>query len=211
MDRKHLLCGVAAAALIMTGAVQARANGIEAVSVASMWQGFYFGAHLGAGRTSGVLSPGSDDEAYSTGGALAGLHLGFNWHTGGNWVWGIEGDVSFADLMHSVSEHAISVDVLSSIRARLGMPVGNALVYVTAGAGVLAGTTGSSNESDNSSFSVWRPVAGLGVAAPINDTISVRAEGLAFIGDDAPSGPSERNTIETVYVARIGIDFHLQK
>lgn len=221
IQRKHLLCGVAAAALMVATAVSTQVFAADlgvAPSPAPAyvaepvrnWAGFYFGAHLGAGRTNGDLSVGSTDISWSTGGALAGLQLGYNFPaTAGGLIWGFEADVSFADLTSDGTSHHINIDTIGSIRARLGMPVGNALAYVTAGAAVLAGTTDSSDEAGYS-YTEWRPVAGFGVEAWVTDTISVRAEGLGYFGNQCPSGPSECNTIKNVYVGRIGINFNLQ-
>ena len=61
---------------------------------------------------------GKDDGASFLGGA----HLGYNWQYGAT-VFGIEGDVSFAD----------QVDYLATLRARLGYAHENLLLYATAG------------------------------------------------------------------------------
>lgn len=222
VQRKSLLCGVASAALMIAVSVvvspQVYAADPGSVAPAYIaepaptWAGFYFGGHIGAGRTEGVLSITSSDIPYDTAGALAGLQLGYNWQTP-NFVWGIEGDVSIADMATSDDSHNMYTDVLGSIRLRLGMPVanGNALAYVTAGAGVLSGLSTSSTTSDSVDFDVWRPVVGIGVEGFVNDTVSVRAEGLAYIGNDTIhhlNNSDDPNSMETVWVARLGVNFH---
>ncbi len=53
-----------------------------------------------------------------------GLHVGYNWQKPGGWVFGIEGDVSFAD----------DIDYLATIRGRLGYAMDSTLIYATGGA-----------------------------------------------------------------------------
>ena len=218
---KQLLSGVAAAALMVAFTVSAEVSAADLGAAPAPafiaepspdWAGFYFGGHIGAGRTEGVLAITSSDIPYDTAGALAGLQLGYNWQAS-NFVWGIEGDVSFADLATSDDSHNVYVDVLASLRLRLGMPVanGNALAFVTAGAGVLSGLSTSSTRSDSVDFDEWRPVLGIGVEGFVNDTVSVRAEGLAYIGDDTihhRNNSDDPNSVETVWVARLGVNFH---
>jgi outer membrane immunogenic protein len=77
------------------------------------WTGFYFGGHLGAGWArkdwsdlSGCLacySPVNELTGTHTAvGVLGGLQAGYNWQTG-NWVFGFEGEYSWADLKGSHS------------------------------------------------------------------------------------------------------------
>ncbi len=60
----------------------------------------------------------NDDETTLVGG----VHVGHNWQSGAR-VFGLEGDVSFAD----------GLDYLASLRARLGYARGSLLVYLTGG------------------------------------------------------------------------------
>lgn len=53
---------------------------------------------------------------------VGGVHVGHNWQSGAR-VFGLEGDVSFAD----------GLDYLASMRARLGYARGNLLLYLTGG------------------------------------------------------------------------------
>ncbi len=87
------------------------------------WTGFYVGGHVGAGfareawQDRGLcLSEGfcpsnfgdtSDVGSHNAIGVLGGFTVGYNWQAPGNhWVWGIEGEWSFADLKGDHSNSA---------------------------------------------------------------------------------------------------------
>jgi outer membrane immunogenic protein len=202
--KKFLLCSASVLAItVATSQVQA-----QEATAASSWDGFYFGGHMGAGYVLGELAHGSDDYAFTKGGMLGGLQLGYN-QDGGGFIWGVEADVSFADLQRQNAAHMIGADGMSSIRARLGAEIGNgALAYLTVGAGALWGTSQSS-DGDGGDYVVWRPVLGAGIEAPLNEHLTIKAEGLAFLGSDSPSGVSDPNRLKDVFTARLGINYHL--
>jgi outer membrane immunogenic protein len=105
----------------------------------AIWSGLYVGGHLGglwndAGDSSAwkrhcyegcsdwkeldYVSFSKEDDLT----LLGGVHIGYNWQSGAR-VFGVEGDVSFAD----------GVDYLASLRARLGYAMDSLLIYATAG------------------------------------------------------------------------------
>jgi outer membrane immunogenic protein len=140
--KKILLAGVAVAAV----AVAAPANAADlrmpvkaAPSVAPApyfsWTGCYIGAHVGWGwghkDFGNATSRGSTDfslnTSFDTSGAMFGGQLGCNYQLQGNWVIGLEGSVSGADIngfsgsaaCESSIIHA-KTDFLASITGRLG-------------------------------------------------------------------------------------------
>jgi outer membrane immunogenic protein len=99
-----------------------------------IWTGVYAGLHAGGGW--GRIS-GSNLEANLTPrGALGGGHAGYNFQTG-SLVFGVEGDLSAANLDGSRTDGLDRIDIsssyLASLRARLGLSTGPALLYVTGG------------------------------------------------------------------------------
>lgn len=144
------------------------------------WTGFYFGGHLGAAfddndnknycRDSSVIRDascyGKDDDETTW---LAGLHVGYNWQKPSGFVWGIEGDVSFAD----------DIDYLASIRGRLGFATGATLLYVTGGWAFLGV---EDYFGDDETLNGW--VAGLGVEHKLRQNVSLGLEGLYYNFDE---------------------------
>lgn len=168
--------------------------------LAPIWTGFYVGGHAGGmwtgdehahaekkkcfwwwcGRWKDAkhveFEKDDDDVAF-----IGGLHVGYNWQQ--DWsVFGIEGDLSFAD----------DLEYLATLRARLGYARGNLLLYATAGV-AFAGF------DDSFSFSTRRNtysfdddddrkvgmVVGGGAEYKLKPNWSVGLEGLYYrFGDD---------------------------
>ena len=141
----------------------------------SIWQGLYAGVHLGHGES------GPAD------GFLGGAQIGYNWQSG-QIVYGLEADVSFADISVERNFMGISVsgsiDWMATARGRLGFLVTpNILAYGTAGFGIASGSGsvslpgfGKFSDSDTESDLVF----GVGVEGKFSDTMSARIEYLAF-------------------------------
>ncbi|MGL4325588.1 MAG: outer membrane protein [Beijerinckiaceae bacterium] len=108
------------------------------------WTGFYVGLQGGYqwGRTTGTLANAAgllpDPAAYNPNGMMVGAHVGYNYQIN-QIVVGLEGDLEWSDLSGrgiSVSlarYHTTNVDWQASIRARLGIAIDRALIYVTGG------------------------------------------------------------------------------
>lgn len=111
------------------------------------WSGPYIGIAGGVGwGHSSQTDPGFaiGDGSYAVSGAIAGATLGYNWQQG-PWVFGVEGDFSWADIRGSSDVCGASfishpcgskLESLGTLRARLGATLGatgNWLAYVTGG------------------------------------------------------------------------------
>jgi outer membrane immunogenic protein len=118
---------------------------------AAQWSGFYVGAQVGyafgsdqtriqvAGFPLTLLAPD-----YDTGGAVGGVHAGFNYQTGLA-VLGLEGDLELAGVDGTVDltgsgrfpgyrmSSSTEIDLQGSLRARLGVAIDRLMIYGTGG------------------------------------------------------------------------------
>jgi len=206
LNKKILMAGASAVAIFAAQAVvsgEAQAFGGDP---SSPWNGFYLGAHVGAGQANwdgtykhtGTQSRVFIEDLEKTG-VLAGVQVGYNMMYG-NYLFGIEGDWSWMDL-NSVAQSPSSseqvtgeVDSLYSIRGRLGVAVDHdqrAMLYATAGvawadadATVYESGRGDSSGGVEFSFDDVGGVVGGGVEWAASQSIRVRAEGLYYWFDD---------------------------
>jgi outer membrane immunogenic protein len=182
------LAGVAASALIPSAAFAAGPMD---------WNRTYFGAQIGGG---GMNSDWSIDDGYfgqqatslSDQGLVGGLFVGHDFQVGGL-VIGAEADFNFMDLSDSFSwidgpeglTVRTSVKNVGSVRARLGLPWQNLLVYATAGAAF--GSVDASYDlntiyrlaSGSNSLSPGYVVGG-GVEARVGGHMTLRAQALYY-------------------------------
>ena len=163
MKSKLILAGIAAA--LLTAPLAARAADLTHPSykapayvapAAANWTGFYLGINGGYGfGTSDWDHPAVSIDAS---GGLAGVTLGYNWQTG-TWVWGLEGDLDWADIKGDTTCGAGTCEIkdewLGTARARIGYAGwNNWLPYITGGAAFgglkadnsLSGTTASKTQ-----------------------------------------------------------------
>ena len=160
--KRHLIL---AAALLLTAPYAARAADIVHPSykapvyqgpVAASWTGFYLGINGGYGF--GTSDWDSPPVSLDPSGGMAGATLGYNWQTG-SWVWGLEGDIDWADIKGDTACFGGSCEFkdewLGTARARIGYAGwNNWLPYVTGGAAFgglkadnsLSGTTASKTQ-----------------------------------------------------------------
>lgn len=146
--RKKILCGIALA-LLVPGAALAGDGGSR--SPVAGWGGFYAGGHLGYAWGSSDLTnssppgPPTRTESIDMDGLIGGVQVGYNWQHQGI-VFGIVGDVSFADLSGAnVSNpppgppYTVTADVewMATLRGRLGLLIRpETLVYAHGGLAV---------------------------------------------------------------------------
>jgi outer membrane immunogenic protein len=208
-------------------------------ATAPIWSGLYVGGHIG-----GLWNDGGDSSAFWTRkdrctekcddhwkefkkatfddgnedvSLIGGLHVGYNWQDGTR-VYGIEGDVSFAD----------GLDYLASVRARLGHTVNNTLFYATAGiafAGIEDKTIHADFKHGDTTFDVSGEkevglVIGGGVEHKLAPNVSIGVEGLYYLFDDANSTQDwssskycktfEYEDDNDLFVVRARLSYHLQ-
>ena len=145
----------------------------------SIWRGAYFGVHVGHGES------GPAD------GLVAGGQIGYNWQSG-HIVYGLEADVSFADISFKANFMGVtvkgSIDWMATARGRVGyLLTPGILAYGTLGFGIASGS-GSANLPGVVKFSVSDSdsdlVLGVGVEAKFSETMSARVEYLKFSDND---------------------------
>jgi outer membrane immunogenic protein len=246
MKTKTMLLASAAGMALMPNAqaadLPAKAPALSP-AVSPNWTGFYVGLHAGAAwqksQTNGTgydccrsLFPTSSDQ--STTGFLGGGQIGYNWQNG-NAVYGLEADISklngsvtgYSTITNKGTQSNIStsnkIDWLSTFRGRLGLAVGNAMAYATAGIAVgkvnnqLAITCGNGNCTpatwDDTSTRAGL-VAGGGVATMLSPNWILRGEAL-YVDLGKSTGTSvtgNGNGVAATFtnqavIARLGIDY----
>jgi len=175
------------------------------------WNRMYFGGHLGA-NIAQAYDNSSGEFHHNDTGISAGLQVGANFDQG-MFIWGVEADISNGGLEWGES-HRLDIPVVGTVRARLGVPIDNHLIYATAGAGMIWGFGQDSSTSQNDDDVAVRPVVGVGIESMITERISLKAEGLAWIGEDKFSwhptcGCSSQGVMDTMGTIRLGVNFHL--
>jgi len=203
--RGQLLMSAAAITMgvALFGASQAQAQ------TAYNWSGFYIGGDIGYGRSnfkSTISQPGESGKAK---GLLGGVHAGYNWQMG-SFVFGLETDVSIADIKAPISDNHFRTDLLASLRGRLGFTFNQIMIYGTAGGGLVHGKAISSAATNNGkSFSKFRPVVGAGAEWAFNSNFSVRAEFLDYIGKSTSIGGEDSggNKFGNTWVSRVGFSY----
>lgn len=214
--RKQLLCSTAAIAIAaaICGPVSAAdmptkaAYKAPALPAMYNWSGFYVGGHIGYGSAKFDFNTGVDSG--SSGSLIGGGQLGYNWQSG-NIVWGLEGDVSAAGMQKGQSSPIeAKVDLLASIRGRLGLAFDRVLVYGTGGGAYVHGKSDANTFGTNLSTnpSNFRGVAGGGIEWAFTNNLIVRAEALDYFGSKSfDIGGDLGNKINNIWVARTGVSY----
>ena len=140
--------------------------------LAPSWTGFYVG--LNAGYAFGDADWSGFASSPSPTGFLVGGTLGYNLQTG-SWVWGIEGDMAWANVDDSVGARTSEMTWFGTARGRIGYAGwGSMMPYITAGA-AFAGVENSIGAASVSETRIgW--TAGLGLEYCIWDGLFARME-----------------------------------
>ena len=230
--RKQLLSSVAAIAIaaVIDGPSLAADLPVKAaprpyVEAPMTWTGWYLGGHLGYGQakfetwaditdaTRGVI----DNKPK---GIVGGMQAGYNWQFN-SFVFGIEGDVSgtgwsqhnfFGTFPRGIQN---SVDLLASLRGRLGVAFDRVHVYGTGGLaymkGKFLGHSPGGTIGGLGDIKKWGYVFGGGVEVKATRNLSVRAEGLWYnFKTDRFWGTDHfwKNEFKDAWVGRLGANYH---
>lgn len=163
------------------------------------WSGFYFGGNLGVTLSDEVQLEEEFDGVEFTNGinldeALsAGVHIGYNWQTPSNWVYGVEADLGIVNDEFEVvdDENPDLTDYLATVRGRLGIAYGNSLLYTTAGVAFLGYDDEFSDGAGVDDTAIGF-VVGAGVEHKFSSNWSVGLEGLYYdVSSDFDDGEDE--------------------
>lgn len=199
---------------------------------ADTWSGLYSGIHLGQGFAdlTGIQDccaddPGDDPDNLDPAGGLIGLQIGVNVQRD-DLVYGGILDASVGairDSQFSLSEtppneSGLSVDGLASLRARVGLVRGDALIFATGGLGYVSADywmrdPGAAIPFGRADLSGFGPVIGGGVEWRIREGTSVVLEALHFAVDTradtsgltSDSDPGDFVNLRDVTVLRLGL------
>jgi outer membrane immunogenic protein len=141
------------------------------------WAGFYVGANVGA-TFGDELDVDTEFESFTLdidNALMAGIHIGYNWQTPSNWVYGIEADLG---IVNDEIEDEDVTDYLATIRGRLGYAFGNSLIYGTAGVAFVG--YGDDLQDAGSDDTAVGFVVGGGVEHKLSNNFSLGVEGLYY-------------------------------
>jgi outer membrane immunogenic protein len=219
MRNKFLGCAaVGALTLAMTG------TSVAAPPPVFNWSGFYIGAHAGYGeaRFRGTFIGDSDtnDFRHHPAGFLGGLQFGQLWQQN-TFVYGWETDASFMNWKktynHTSDDDFLrnKLNLLASLRARLGQTFGPTLFYVTGGLAFANGTVTFFDVDGpttlKSNINKFGGVVGLGAELTQVRNWTWRIEGLYYIFD-AKKGfddgsHSATDKLHDVFVFRVALNY----
>ncbi len=207
------LAAVAAVLALSSPATSARAD-----MLAPIWTGAYVGFH--GGGTWGSINfkdiTNSDTSAW-TGGGHAGFNLGF-----GALVAGVEGDLTYdgSDGGYTFTGGGggnLDTNWNATLRGRIGMPVGPALLYATAGFAWKDATYVEANGaglSASANHTFTGVVYGVGAETYVMPNLSLRLEALRYdYGTETVTFGGAAAAVQEIdpsdTVVRAGVTFHL--
>jgi outer membrane immunogenic protein len=245
MLKKLLLAS--AASVLMMGAAQAA--DIEAPPAVYDWTGGYIGIQGGYawGKTDSETELDPDFDAvdsldvddFQANGFVGGAHIGYLLQSD-SFVYGIEGDIEYADLKDKVDidftdgvavgdggEAEKKIDWLGSLRLRAGFAADRALFYATGGlavGGVSLETdlspvaTGIGLSNDDYEKTKWGWTLGAGVEYAVTDALSARIEyrytdlGKSDVRvEDADGVGVDGETDNDFHAVRAGLSWHFNQ
>jgi outer membrane immunogenic protein len=168
------------------------------------WSGWYAGVDVGEDWLK--LWSDSQTTLYKSHKGFYGGHLGFNVQSG-QWVWGLEGDLGGTSNTIHASDNTYKVNLLTSLRGRLGIAFDRVLFYGTAGIGFVNGPTHEST-GQNGHVHHWRPVVGAGIEYALTNQWLLRGQVLDYAGHkNIGPGDDPFESLKSVWVATIGLSY----
>jgi outer membrane immunogenic protein len=179
-----------------------------------LWTGFYAGLQAGYGWGTSRIT---DDLNRTTGnydidGFIGGGTLGYNFQSG-QLVWGVETDISYADISGSSfvlcpGQCSSGIDWLWTLRGRIGIDLGGWMPYFTGGLAVADGFGTVGGLGSNSDILTGYTLGG-GLEVKLDRYWSVKAEYLFVdLGDvRIPTPTPSRADLDELHIVRGGINY----
>lgn len=225
MTRKHALLAGALSAAMIAASSNAMAGAAPEGPTPFDWSGIYAGAQVGYafGNADHQFSNGAPSGDSKPDGLLGGAHFGVLLQNG-QLVFGVEGDIEYADVSgefnNTLRDSAGSTEIglQGSVRARVGYAMDRFLPYVTGGLAIAdvdhgGGPAHSGPCCGYSETAIgWTIGAGAGYA--VTDSISARLEYRytdygSKSGGLSPTFPSVKMTTDLqTHAIRAGVSFH---
>ena len=167
------------------------------------WTGFYIGGNAGYGWGSGTDALDLADVNPS--GWFAGGQAGFNYQFANNVVAGIEADLQGGDISASTGGLSSSLDMLGTVRGRLGYAFGRVLPYVTGGLAYGNNSVDTRGWSQSQTHVGW--TAGAGIEYALTDHWTAKTE---YLYTDLGSKNYDNIGADagvTAHTAKIGINY----
>lgn len=188
-------------------------------TTASSWGGFYAGVSGGYGWGTTSNSPefaGGDVDNNSSGWTVGG-QAGYNMDLGG-FVIGGEADLQWANIGYSDDapgggDFDADIDVFGTLRARVGVPVGQVMPYGTFGVAYGRGSaTVDDGVTTTQTANHFGWTAGVGIEAQATANLSIKAEYLYLdLGEQAydglPASVGDRDIGQRFSVIRVGANY----
>lgn len=173
-----------------------------------LWTGFYAGLQAGYGSADAFLFNGGGVYASpELDGFIGGGTLGYNFQRG-NIVWGIETDLSYADINGSFGVSSADIDWLWTLRGRVGLDMNGWMPFIAGGL-AMADVSASDNLGSGSDTVTGWTIGG-GLEVKLDRNWSLKGEYLYVDLDESfsLSGPgSARATVEDLHIVRGGINY----
>lgn len=193
-----------AAAADLSGAPVARVPAAAPVAVPVFsWTGFYIGGNAGYGWGSGQDALGIS--GVDPNGWLAGGQAGYNYQFGNNVVVGLEADVQGADISAGTPALSSKLDLLGTVRGRLGYAFGRVLPYVTGGFAWGNNSVDFAGVGQSQTLTGW--TAGAGIEYALTDHWTAKTEYLYTDLGSKFYDSIGANAGVTSQTARVGLNF----
>ncbi len=180
------------------------------------WSGFYVGINGGGAFGHSSVSNVLGSQGFNVDGGLVGGTIGYNYQVG-QWVFGVEGDIDWADIRGSTNSGpcvggtcSVKNDWLATVRGRVGYAFDRFMPYVTGGGAFVDVKTSAPGFASNSNTQAGWTVGG-GLEFAINGPWTAKVEYLYVdLGNDTCDAGSCGVSTTTDFhtnIVRAGINY----